>query len=171
MDKTFDTRFEFNKCTIFGDVGDVARKLGAHWILRSNAIPWIAFELLHAKADALGIGVDTHDLDLHGVADSDHFAWVVDALVAHVGDVEEAVDAAKVNEGTVVGDVLDHALDDLTFCQIADELAALFGAGFFEHGAARDNDVAAATVHFEDLERLRHFHQRVDVAHRADVDL
>ncbi len=50
-------------------------------------------------------------------------------------------------------------------------LAALLGAGLFEDRAARHDDVAAAAVHLEDLERLRHVHQRGDVAHRADVDL
>ena len=52
-----------------------------------------------------------------------------------------------------------------------DQLGALLGAGLFQHGAARDDDVAAAAVHLEDRERLRRAHQRADVAHRADVDL
>src|SRR5690606_4562256 len=70
-----------------------------------------------------------------------------------------------------VGDVLDHAVDDLAFAELVDQLAALLGAGFFQHGAARDDDIAAAAVHLEDLERLRHLHQRGDVADRADIDL
>ena len=48
---------------------------------------------------------------------------------------------------------------------------ALLGAGFFEDGAARHDDIAAAAVHLQDLERLRQVHQRADVADRADVDL
>ena len=55
--------------------------------------------------------------------------------------------------------------------QVGDDLVALLGAALFEHGAARDDDVAAPAIHLEDLERLRHVHQRRDVAHRADVDL
>ena len=47
----------------------------------------------------------------------------------------------------------------------------MLGAALFEHGAARHDDVAAAAVHLEDLERLRRAHQRADVAHRADIDL
>src|SRR5690606_33758202 len=50
-------------------------------------------------------------------------------------------------------------------------LRALFGAGFFQDGATRDDDVAARTVHFQDGEGLFLAHQRADVAHRADVDL
>src|SRR5690606_17374653 len=55
--------------------------------------------------------------------------------------------------------------------ELVDQLAALLGAGLFEDGAARNDDVAAAAVHLQDLERLRHFHQRGHVAHRPDADL
>ena len=44
---------------------------------------------------------------------------MVDALPAHVGDVQQAVDAAEVDERAVVGDVLDHAFEDLAFLQLA----------------------------------------------------
>ena len=101
-----------------------------------------------------------------------HFGRVIDALVADVGDVEQAVDAAEVDERAVIGDVLDHALDHLALGE-ADWIrpAALLGAGFLEDRAARHDDVAAAAVHLQDLERLRQVHQRPDVADRADVDL
>src|SRR5690606_22515145 len=128
-------------------------------------------ELLHAEADALRFGVDADDLHLHRIADVDDFGGVVDPLVAHVGDVEQAVDAAEIHEGAVIGNVLDHAVDDLAFGELVDQLAALLGARFFEYGAARDDAVAAAAVHLEDLERLRHVHQRSHVTDGADVDL
>ena len=98
-------------------------------------------------------------------------ARVVDAPPGDVGDVQQAVDAAQVDEGAVVGDVLHHAVEDHAFLQALDQLGALLGAGLLQHGAARDHDVAAGAVHLEDLERLRAAHQRADVAHRADVDL
>ena len=85
--------------------------------------------------------------------------------------MQQAVNAAQVNEGTVFGDVLDHAIHGLTFGQVRDDFGALFGAAFFQDRTARDNDVATATVHLEDLERLLHAHQRAGVAHGAHVDL
>lgn len=167
----FDARLQLHEGAVFGDVGDSAAQLGADRVLGGDAFPRIRFQLLHAQADALGVLVDADDLDLHGVADGDHFVRVVDALVAHVGDMEQAVDAAEVYERTVIGDVLDDAVDDLAFGQVLDQARTLFGAGFFENGAARDDDVAAATVHLQDLERLRHVHQRLHVANRTDIDL
>src|SRR5207253_8988216 len=111
------------------------------------------------------------DLHLHRVADAEHLRRVIDALVRNVGDVEQAVDAAEVDEGAVIGDVLDHALDDLALGEALDEPAALLGAGFFEDRAARHDDAAAAAVHLQNLERLREIHQRTDAANRADIDL
>jgi len=171
VDQALDARLELDEGAVLGDVGDGAADLGADRILGGHAFPRIALELLHAEADALRVGVDADDLHLHHVADVDHLGRVVDALVAHVGDVEQAVDAAEVDERTVVGDVLHHAVDHLALGQLVDQLAALLGARLFEDRAARDDDVAAAAVHLQDLERLRHVHQRGHVADRADVDL
>src|SRR4029453_7404883 len=97
-----------------------------------RALPRIALELLHAERNALRLAVDADDLHLDRVTDVDDLARVVDALVADVGDMQQAVDAAEVDEGAVIGDVLDHALDDLAFGKALDQPAALLGARFLE---------------------------------------
>ena len=145
--------------------------LPLHRVLDRDAVPGIGHQLLHAEADALGLRVEADDLHLHRLADGQRLARVVDAAPGDVGDVQQAVDAAEVHEGAVVGDVLHHAVEDHAFLQALDQLAALLGARLLEHGAAADHDVAAGAVHLEDLEGLRAAHQRADVAHRADVDL
>ena len=96
---------------------------------------------------------------------------MIDPLVAHVRHVEQAIDAAEIDECTVVSDVLDHAFDDLALGEVQDQARTLFSAGFFKHGAARDDDIAAAAVHLEDLEGLGNVHQRLHIANRADIDL
>src|SRR6202008_4956787 len=169
--QTLDAGFQLHEGAVVGDVGDPAGELGAHRIFGFHAVPGVGLQLLHAQADALGVGVDLDDLHLDGVAHRQHLARVVDALPAHVGDVQQAVDAAQVHERAVVGDVLDHAFADFAFLQLADQLGALLGAGFLQDGAAGDDDVAARTVHLEDGERLLATHERADVAHRTDVHL
>ncbi len=136
-----------------------------------DALPRIGFELLHAEADALGLRIEADDLDLHGLADRQGFARMVDAAPRDIGDVQQAIDAAEIDERTVIGDVLHHAGQDLAFLEVGDQLVAGFGAALLEHGAARDHDVAARAVHLQDLERLRRAHQRADIAHRADIHL
>ncbi len=139
--------------------------------LLSDALPRIGLQLLHAEADALGLRIEADDLDLHGLADRQGFARMVDAAPRDIGDVQQAIDAAEIDERAVIGDVLHHAGQDLAFLEVGDQLVAGFGAALLEHGAARDHDVAARAVHLQDLERLRRAHQRADIAHRADVDL
>ena len=96
---------------------------------------------------------------------------MIDAPPGDVGDVKKSVDAAEIDEGAVIGDVLDHAVDDLTLFEVLHQFLALLGAGLFQHGAARDDDIAAPAIHLEDLERLRIVHQRRHVADRPDIDL
>ena len=44
---------------------------------------------------------------------------MVDAAPAHVGDVQQAVDAAQVDERAELGDVLDDALAELADLELA----------------------------------------------------
>src|SRR6202012_1285938 len=73
------------------------------------------------------------------------------------------------HEGAIIGDVLDHAFHDLFFLQRSDQAGTFFGAALFQNGAARYDDVAAAAIHFQDLERLGLVHQRADIARPAHV--
>ena len=171
MDQTFDTGFQLHEGAVVGDVGDAAFVDRADGIHLLNSIPRIGLQLLHAQADAVGFLVDLDDLHLDGLTDRQDFRRVVDAAPRHVGDVQQAVHTAQINERTVFGDVLDHAVDGLTFGQVADDFSALFGTQFFQDRTTRDNDVATATVHLQDLERLLHAHQRASVAHGAHVNL
>ena len=171
MDEALDARLQLDERAVVGDVGDAALELLADGVAGFDRRPRIFLQLLHAERDAVGLVVDLDDAHLDLLADGEHLGGVVDAPPGDVGDMQQAIDAAEIDERAVVGDVLDGAVDDLAFGEVGDDLMALLGAALFEHGAARDDDIAAAAVHFENLERLRDVHQRSDVANRADVDL
>src|ERR1700687_1799477 len=171
VDQAFDARLQFDERAVVGDVGDAAGEARIERVLRLDALPRIVQQLLHAERDAVGLVVDLDDLHLHGLADGQHFGRVIDPAPGDIGDVQQTAAAAEIDERTVIGDVLDDAVDDLAFFEILHQFLALFGAGLFQHGAARYHDVAAASIHLEDLERLRIVHQRRDIADRADIDL
>ncbi len=118
VDEALDARLQLHERAVVGDVGDAALELGADRELGLDALPRIVEQLLHAERDAVRLVVDLDDLDLHRLADVEHLGRVVDAAPRDVGDVQQAVDAAEVNERTVVGDVLDHAVDDLTLFEV-----------------------------------------------------
>jgi hypothetical protein len=84
--------------------------------------------------------------------------------------VQQAVDAAQVHERTVVGDVLDHALDHSTFVQGFEQLLAFFAHAGLKHCAARQNDVVALAVELDDLEFECLAFVRRGVLDRTQVD-
>ena len=94
-----------------------------------------------------------------------------DAAPRHVRDVEQAVNAAEIDERAEVRDVLHDALTDLILLQVLHQLLALAGALVLEDHAARDDDVAAALVQLDDLELELLAEQLVDVGDAAKRDL
>ena len=70
----------------------------------------------------------------------------------HVGDVQQAVNSAQINERTVLGDVFDHAFDRRAFFEGVHQLGALFAHRCFNHSTARQHDVVALAIQLDDLE-------------------
>src|SRR5262249_10691963 len=171
VDQALHTWLELDEGAVVGVIRYRALESGADGVFGGDAFPWVGFELLDAKADSLGLGVDADDLHFHRVANIHDLGRMVDASPCHVGDMQKPVDAAEVDEGAIVGDVLHHAVDDLTLFEAGYDLAPLLGARLFEHRTARDDDVTAAAIHFQDVEGLRLVHQRTDIADRTNVDL
>ena len=77
---------------------------------------------------------------------------MVDATPAHVGHVQQAVDAPEVDERAVVGDVLDHALEHRALLEPLEGVLALHLALLLQEHAAGQDDVAPAAVELDDLE-------------------
>ena len=169
--QAFDARLQLHEGAVIGDVGDAAAELRTRGVFGGDAIPRIDLELLHAQADALRVGIEADHLHAHGLADGQRLGGVVDPAPGDVGDMQQAVHTAEIDEGAIIGDVLDHAVQDHAFLETLDQLAALFGARLFQNRTAADDDIAAGAVHFQDLEGLGHAHQRPDIAHGADIDL
>src|SRR6185295_13642465 len=109
--------------------------------------------------------------DLHLVAHLEHFARVVDAAPAHVRDVEQAVDAAEIDERAVLGDVLDGALDGHALLEGFERLGLHLVALLLEKDAPREHDVAALLVELDDLELVGLPDELVQVADGPKIDL
>src|SRR5262245_9960447 len=85
--------------------------------------------------------------------------------------MEQAVQAAEVDERAVFGDVLDLALDDDALFEVLERLALLAVDHLFEDDLARENDVAAFLVNLQDPDFDLLVPEAVEVADRANVDL
>src|SRR5256885_141153 len=119
--EAFDSRLELDECAVVGDRHDLALHSRAHRILRGHVLPGVRLELLQAEADALPLPVDVEDFDFDLLADLHHLGRMRHAPVAHVGDVQQAVHAAEIDEGAEIGDVLHDPLPHLTDLQLLRE--------------------------------------------------
>ena len=115
VDQALDARLDLDERAVVGDVGDLAEQARARRIAPRQADPRVVAELLQAQRDAVLLLVELQDLGGDFVADRQHFRRMLDAAPGEVGDVQQAVDAAQVDERAVIGDVLDDALDDRAF--------------------------------------------------------
>ncbi len=95
---------------------------------------------------------------------------MLDALPRHVGDVQQAVDAAEIDERTVVGEVLDHALERRAFLQVLQQRLALGAVLGLDDRAPRHDDVVALLIELDDLELERRAFEGRRIADRPHVD-
>src|SRR5882762_14843 len=171
VDESLDAGLELDERAVIRDRHDLALHACADGILGGDVLPGVSLQLLQAERDALALPVDVEDLHLELLADLHHLGRMRHAAVAHVGDVQQAIHAAQVDEGAEVGDVLDDALPHLIDRQLLHQHVALRLALGFEQHAARDDDVAAAFVELDDLELEALAEQLVDIRNAAQRDL
>ena len=111
MNKSFDSALQFDECAVRNELGNLSTNFAADRELRVDVLPWVVLKLLEAERNALFLFIDVEDNDLKWLSDREHFAGVVDAAPAHVGDVKKSVHTLKIDERSEVGDVFDETLD------------------------------------------------------------
>src|SRR6185437_13555589 len=100
------------ECSVVGHADDASFDVRANRITMLGIEPGIGCELFESERNTLLIGIKFQNFNLNLVPDVDQVAGMSQAPPGHVGDVEQAVDAAKVNERAVVGEVLHDTGED-----------------------------------------------------------
>ena len=114
-----------------GDGGDQLGRCGV-----GHVIDVVGAEARAVEEVALGGGIVLEDDDVDVVADLHHFGRMRHAAPGHVGDVQEAVDAAEIDERAVVGEVLDRPAQHLALGQRVERDLLLLGVLLLEQGLA-----------------------------------
>ena len=115
------------------------------------------------------IHADDHAFDF--LIELNDFGRVGDTAPTEVGDMQQAVQAAQIDEYAEIGDILDDAFANLTDF---DFMQQFFFAGltvFFDEFAAGDHDVVIFRIDLEDFAFDFLADEAADVAGLADVDL
>ena len=105
------------------------------------------------------------------VANLEELRRVGDPAPRHVRDVQQPVDSAEVDERTVLGEVLDDALDHLSLFELVEGLLFQLGPLLLQQDPAGQHDVAALLVELDDLEPMGLADECVQVAHRPQIHL
>ena len=128
-------------------------------------------KLLETEGNAFLVFVEIEHFDLEPVAERHDLGRMVDAAPRHIGDMQEPVHAAKVDERAEVGDVLDRSFAYLPFFEFGEDLFAQGKTVLFEDHAAGNHDVPADLVHLDDAEFEGLADDRVHVGDLAQIDL
>ena len=171
VDEAFDTGHDLDKGTVVGYDDNFTLDVVTLLEVRIEGIPRMRSELLETEGDAaLGlVEVENDDVDL--LVELDNLFGVVDAAPAEVGDVDEAIHAAEVDEDAVGGDVLDNTFEHLTLLEVADNLGLLSLDLVLDESLVADDDILVFVVNLDDLELHLLVDVHVVVADRLNIDL
>src|SRR5208282_5304586 len=114
MKQALQARFELDEDTEVGQFGDLALDhVGGLIPAGDVGLPRVFLELLEPQGDPLAVLIDVQHLATDTLAFFKQLVGMTDlARPAHVGDVQQSVDPfLDLDEGTVVGEVADRALD------------------------------------------------------------
>src|SRR5277367_241767 len=150
VNQAFDALFEFDERSVISDADHASVDVRADWITMLRIQPRIGSELLESERDALLLFVVLEHLHLNLIADVDQIARVREPSPRHVGDMQQAIDAAHVNERTILGEILDDAGKDAALFEMLERLVALFSLLFFQKLLTRNDDVAALLIELDD---------------------
>ena len=171
MDEAFNTGSDFDECTIVGHHNHLTLHLVAHLEVFVKGIPRMGSELLNTEGNALLLFVEVEDNDVELLVVLYHFAGIADATPREIGDVDETVYAAEVDEYTIVGDILNRTFEHLTLFELADDFLLLSFEFSFDECLVADHNVLVFLVDFYNLEFHGLTHEHVIVADGLHVDL
>ena len=171
VDQALDAGLELDERAVVGERDHLAADALADRVAHRRVAPRIGLDLLQAQRDALGLRVEAQHLHLDLVADLEQLARVVDPAPGHVGDVQQAVDAAEVDERAVVGDVLDHAVDDLALLEALERRRAQRSRSFSRSARRESTMLPRRLLNLMILNLSLSPISAFEVAHRAQVDL
>ena len=171
MHEAFDAGLDLDERAVGNEVDDLAFDLRPDRVFGFDLVPRVGQLLLESEAHAFLLAIDVEDDHVDVLSHLEQFGRMANAAPAHVGDVEQAIQAVEVDERAEVGDVLDGALADVARHHLREELGALLVALLFDQLAARQDDVLALLVDLDHLEFVGVADVTGQVLGRGNIDL
>ena len=171
MDQPFHSGLQFHECSVVGQANNFALNAHILGIAHIGVQPGILGHLFVAQRNSSVFLGEFDDFDREFVADGEELGRMIDSSPRHIRDVQQTVDTAKVNEGSVIGNVFDDTFHYFAAFQDFHGFCFFFLHGFFEDGFAGEHDIAALLVHLDDAHFKLFAAQAIEVAHGTNIDL
>ncbi len=94
---------------------------------------------------------------------------MLDPFPGHVGNVQQSVNTAQIDERAVICQILHNTLDLLTFLQALQQSFTLDTVFFFQHRSPGDHNIVALRIKFDDLEFEFLTLQVISITLRTDI--
>src|SRR6266567_1954301 len=107
MYQPFDAAFELDECAVIHQTDHLTLHTCADGILFRHRMPRIGRELFHAQGNTFFFGIELEHNDFDFFTHLNDFGGMVDASPGHIADVENAINAAEIDEGAVAGNIFD----------------------------------------------------------------
>ena len=118
MDQTFDAGLEFDKGAVISDAHHAAHHAAAGRVVLHRRQPGIGGELLDAERNAFLVLVELQNFERSPRSPTlSNFGRMRDTAIGDVADVQQSVNSAEVDEGAIVGEILDRSGDHRAFMQ------------------------------------------------------
>ena len=169
--RPFHTGFQFHESAVIGDIHHPADHLAVYRVSFGYSLPGVRPELFDTERNALLGTVELKNFYGDFVAYVQHFGGMRHPAVRDVGDVQQAVDPAKIDKRTVFGEILNDAGNHRTFHQVFESRGLADGDFFLDRSLARNHHVAAAAIQLDDLDRDVLAHQGIQVVNRPRIGL
>ena len=111
VDEALDAGLDLDEGAEVGEAGDSAGDALANLIFALRGLPRLGLKLFEAERKLFRVRIDFEDADLDLLADGEHVFGLVDAAPRDVADMEQAIDAAEINECAVGHEAADSALE------------------------------------------------------------
>ena len=151
VNQALNAVFNGDEHTELNDLGDLAlnnlsRNMGA-----SEALPWIFLSCLKGEGDAFAIEINVENLNGDLITNLNNLGWVIDMLPRKLGNVNETVNTAEINECAEVHDRRHNAFTNLTLLKLRKEGLTNFRLGFLKELTTRKHNIVAVLIELENL--------------------
>src|SRR5512147_1122757 len=151
MYKAFYAMFQFDERPAFRQAHHLAAHPGADRIPLSNCKPWILRLLLDPERYFLLFPVVLEHHHLNLIPDPENLGWMGYPAPGHIGNMEQSIDATKINKGSILGDILNDTAHNLALSQGGKCCHLLGVLLFLKNRSSGKHDVAASGVHLDDF--------------------